>query len=912
MDGEPYIAAMHRLLLLSLLLFVTVAGCPSAVPEPDPAPGPLLGQDPAVPASPGEARAGVVRDGAAGEAALFGGINAEGRAGDIKLYNDRVQFVIQAGDRRHGLVEVGGGLLDADLVRPAGELGRDTLEDGFVAFGLARVVHGTSVEIVADGSDGGPAIVRSTGTDVPWDFMTGLFELPEPNIPDLGLSVVQEFELAPDSWGLTLRATLTNGGAESVTFEPRDGLMASGEDLLPWAPGEGLRGPGTGDLDGMGLTGRRGEATMALWPTTGTIENSGLGALAAGLGIVTLTHPEVTLAPGASHTIERIFAVTPDLLTAERLRWEQRGVAVEPVGGRVTEPDGAGVPGARVWIADGDAVAGFALTDADGSWSAALPGGDWVAWAIAQADQEHPQLPVEAGRTGAFAAPSLNAAQRAVLSGDATASAPRWAVGRAPSPGVAFSLPGSDPVDLDLQAASGMRLGIVDDAGSPLPAVVDVRWADSQPPGSDIPASLQAAIGHPGGGRALWGWTATGTLDAPLPPGQYTVRVGHSWRYGQELISDVSVGAGAITEVTATLPEVIERDGWLSLDSHLHAAPSFDGALSMEHRLVTCAATGLDLPVMTDHDRQVDYGPLATALGLDDQLQVLPGVEVTSLLRGHFNLFPVTSDPALPNGGAEPWWQVPRDTQDLFERMQARAGEGAITQVNHPRTPGMFSLARFQAMTGEALSPDLWSWDFDTFELLNGGVDNLPSVRDDWFTFLSIGRNKIPMGSSDSHYAYIPCGHGRTDVWLDSDDPTTVTVDAVREAILAGRVVVAGGTTLRATLDLGSGAVGPGETTTGTVGALTISVMAPDWIRPGTLRVYQNGAAVFEQALDTPDGVTWFDGEIPVAVTTDAWIAVEVEGNQSIGPLWRDFTAYAMTNAFRIDVGGDGWDAPGL
>jgi hypothetical protein len=903
---------MNRLPLF--LAASLLAGCPSDPPvEPEPTPGPFLGQDPAVAAAPGEARAGVVREGPAGEAALFGGINAEGRAGDIKLYNDRVQFIVQAGDRRHGLVDVGGGLLDADLVRPVGQLGRDTLEDGFFAFALARVVHSTSVEIISDGSDGGSAIVRSTGTDIPWDFMTGLFELPEPNLPDLGLTVVQEFELPPDSYALTLRATLTNSGAEAVTFAPRDGLMSSGEDLLPWSPGEGLRGPASGDLSAMGLTGRRGEATMSLWPAQGTIQNSGLGALAAGLGIVTLTHAEITLEPGASHTWERVFAVTPDMLTAEGLRWEQQGVALEAVAGRVTDAAG-GVAGARVWIVeDGtDSVAGFALTDADGAWAASLPAGDWVAWAMAQADEEHPQLPLGAGRTGAFAAPSLNDAQRAALSGESTPSAPLWAVGRAPSAATSFSLPSAEPVDLGMQAASGVRLLIEDGTGSALPGVVDVRWADNQPAASDIPPSLHDALGHPGGSRALWGWTATGVLDAPLAPGDYSIRVGHSWRHGQDLLADVHVEAGAITEVTATLPEVILRDGWLSLDSHLHAAPSFDGALSMEHRLVTCAATGLDLPVMTDHDRQVDYAPLAQAMGLNQQMQVLPGVEVTSLLRGHFNLFPVTPDPAQPNGGAEPWWQLPTDTQELFDRMRARAGADAITQVNHPRTPGMFSLARFQAQTAEALSPDLWSWDFDIFELLNGGVTNLPQVRDDWFAMLSVGTVRVPMGSSDSHYAYIPCGHGRTDVWLDSDDPAAVTVDAVREAILAGRIVVAGGTTLRATLDVGAGEVGPGSTTNGTAGALSITVQAPDWISPGTLKVWQNWELVYEQDLDAPNGATWFDGEVPVQVDVDAWIAVEVEGTESIGPLWRDFTPYAMTNAFFVDVAGDGWEAPGL
>ena len=75
---------------MRILLFSLLACTEPPVEEP-PAPG----VDPGIPAAPGEARAGIVRAGAAGEVALFGGVTAEGRAGDIKLYNSRVQVVIQ-------------------------------------------------------------------------------------------------------------------------------------------------------------------------------------------------------------------------------------------------------------------------------------------------------------------------------------------------------------------------------------------------------------------------------------------------------------------------------------------------------------------------------------------------------------------------------------------------------------------------------------------------------------------------------------------------------------------------------------------------------------------------------------------------------------------------------------------------
>jgi hypothetical protein len=889
---------------VALLLLVGLLGCPSGTvaPDPDPPVDPVdLGLDPTVPAAPGEARAGVVRQGA-GEAALFGGLNAEGAAGDIKLYNDRIQVIIGSPRRSHGMVDVGGNLIDADLVRTDGTLGRDTLEDQYLAFALSRLFHGEEVTLVNDGSDGEAAVVRATGTDVVWDFMTGLFELPEPALGALGLHIEQEYSLAPDSWVVDLSTTLRNDGDTAVTLAPRDGMMSSGEDLWTWAPDRGLRGPSTGDLPAFGVTGHRGEATLALWPSTGTFSNAGLGALAGDLGISTLTYDEVTLQPGEELVLERHFGVAPDILTLEAARWRQQGRALQRVGGTVTEATGAAVSGVRVWFAaegDEERVAGFAMTGRDGAWSAELPPGDWAVWAVAREFPEAVQLPAAAGRLGPFAAQGEKDRQYEALGGLGPAVPLPFASGRATAPPVSLAI-GDEPVTLDLQIppASGLHLAVRSAGGTPLPAVVDVRSV-AVPPGALSPV-LQDAFGVEGGGRAAWGWTADGELDVALIPGTYSVRVGHGWRHGQALQAEVVVTEGAVTPLSLTLDEQVPRDGWLSLDPHLHAAPSFDGTLSMEHRLVTCAATGLDLPVMTDHDRQVDYQPLSAAMGLDSRLTVLPGVEVTTVVRGHFNLYPVVPDPSQPNGGAEPWWITPRDTQDLFDRMRARAGEQALTQVNHPRTPGMFSVSQFDAAEGAPRAEAYWSWDFELFELLNAGVVDLPVVRADWFGMLDAGRRRVPMGSSDSHYSYIPCGWARTDVWLDTDSPVGVTSEQVREALLAGHVVVAGGTTLRASLDLGAGPILPGDETQGSAGALDITVMAPDWMEPGTLRVYRNGAPVFEEALSASQDGVWFDGEVPVEAEGEAWFAVEVQGEEPVAELWRGFVPYAMTNAFFV------------
>ena len=294
---------------------------------------------------------------------------------------------------------------------------------------------------------------------------------------------------------------------------------------------------------------------------------------------------------------------------------------------------------------------------------------------------------------------------------------------------------------------------------------------------------------------------------------------------------------------------------------------------------------------------------------MDERMTVFPGAEVTTIIRGHFNLVPIVPQPGVANGGALQWWTEPMTTSELFARMREVAEEDALLQVNHPRTPGMVAFAGYDPNTGEPGDPDFWSWDFDTLELINGGVDDLHDVREDFFSFLNLGYTPIPVGVSDSHYRFIPCGLGRTDVYLGEDEPSAVTWESYRSALLDGHVVVASGTTLRVRV----GDALPGDTLTGTTAALEIDVQTPSWIEPGTLRIYRNGDVLHEQILtERDDDGHWFEDNLEVDSEQDAWFVVEVEGTEPLGDTWRNHTPYAMTNAFFLDVEGDGWDAPGL
>ena len=883
---------MKRLLPLLLL----TACPPQIVVDPNGSDG-ALGADPAEAFPPEEARAGQVRTD--GESALFAGITAEGQVGDFMLLNDRVQFVVQGVRRGHGYVNTAGNIIDVDLVRPT--LGRDLVEDVFLGFSLARLFDATEISVVNDGTDGTDAVVQATGIDVPWAFFQGMLESPKPTVDDLNLSITTTYTLPPQSFTLHIDTVITNTGEEAVTVTPQDGIFASGEDAIPWTTTGGLTGSSGDSPTSLTFTGRQGEASFSIWPDSGAYSSNPLTDILAELGIATVENPTVILEPGESTNLVRHLSVHSDVAGVEAERLDHQGVALTQVSGAVSDSEGP-VAGVRVHFG-GESWAGFAITDARGQYAARLPQGSWTGWAVARADTERTELPTDVARLGGFAAPTVRAD---TLSSWETRDSPLpWATGYPTPPGETVEV-ATTPVTVDFNLSPMQTLRVRTDG---VPAILDVRRTNGLY-SSAVPADLREAVGVPDGSREAWGWTGSGELTMAVMPGTFEVTVGHSWRHEQVYIADVAVGVGGDTTIDAKPLEVIERDGWLSLDSHLHASPSMDGALPMEDRLITCAAAGVDVVIPTDHDAMVDYRDLATAMRLDDRMRIIPGVEVTTLIRGHFNLFPIEPGPATqPNGGAFAWWEQLGTTQELFDGMQTAAGPDAMTQVNHPRTPGMFSFANLDETTGEPQKPDHWSWDFGAFELINpGGGGAYSTLRDDWFSLLDSGFAPVPTGVSDSHYRYIPCGVAHTDVYVGVDDPTEATADDVMTALRAGHVVAASGTTLRATLDLGDGESLPGDTVVGTTGTLSITVRSPGWIQPGTVRVWHDHEVVWEQTLTDAVDTVWLDDRIQIDVSEDGWLVVEVEGTEPMGDIWRNEPPYAATNAFFIDIDGDGWD----
>lgn len=890
----------------SALIF---AGCPTSSepePEPTPEPEPGVGVDPTVRAQPGEVRGGVLpEDPDDFAAAAWAGIAAEARPGDLVLYNDRVRFAVRT-QPGHGYIGVAGALIDADIVRPEGQLGRDCMEEAFIAFGIGRLAGADSVELVADGSDGEPAIVRVTGRDVPWTFSQGVAESPTALLPDLGLAIVTDYILAPDTWSLLVRSTFTNTGDEEVRINPLDGMIASLENMASYGYGEGLDTGALDDLDAIGQVGRNGEATLLLHAAEGTVGRAAAGDLLSSTGVELLGHGWTDLAPGAELVLERYRSVGPDPATLEAARMEALGTTLGVLTGQVTS-DGSPVAGARVHLIRDGLFEGFAVTDADGRYRHAVPPGTYTAIPTAWLRDERVDLPAGAGHFGPFAHPSVNARQLAALAGDSTPPPVPSPVAGPWAEGTEVTVAeGEQSLDLTLPSAATLSLTITSE-GEPLAAFIEVHHADGAPT-PPFSGELLEGLGVEPRSRAARVWSPDGEVDVVLPLGEYTVAVYGSHRHER---ASATVDLDATGEaLTLDLDRVIDRDGWLAMDSHLHGAPSNDGELPMEDRLVTCAAAGVDLPVTTDHDKMAPYGPLVEPLGLADRLRVVDGVEVSPVLRGHFNLFPAPSlGPETPNGGAPAWWEPFDDTDALFERIRERAPEGLL-QLNHAReSSGMLDASDYDPSTGSTQRPDFFSWSFDAVEIMNAGnTGDRELLKVDWYSWLDQGRIRLPLGVSDAH-GRTGCGYGHTDVFLDTTDPGSVTDAALTEALRAGHVVVSGGLTLRVDAN---GAL-PGDTVTGSFAA-DVVVSAPSWAVPTEVRLVRNGDTVESVDLTgvTPTDGVWWSGSFADTPDDDAWYVVEVVGSQGLGGMWGGSPPYALTNAVFVDVAGDGWTAPGL
>jgi hypothetical protein len=831
-----------------------------------------------VPLAAGEVRAGRIVDGAS----LFGGISAEGQIGDFLLYNERVRFVVQdAGDSDY-YVDYGGGLIDADIVRPAGEPGRDILDELTPMFGLARIPKAETVQVLADGTDGLAAIVRVEGPAAPMLLATGALENPD-LVPDMDMRFRTDWVLRPDETSIQAVTTVYND--DDATAGQLGLLALYAQDVAEsWAPGEGRRPEEGSAVPWIGALAHRNEAAFGLVAEEGLLEQGTiaqiLGAAAPGL----MGFSETLDAPsGGEVSWTARVAVGPDLATISGEARRIQGAGGQLVRGTVTA-GGAPVAGARVHVLDEDGAPDtVAVTGSDGAWSAVAPLGhpsfvasgrgtglqvdlpDGHAW-IAPYDASNE----DALTTLSEGAPASFAMAEGYGAGDATTDT---ALTLTPPGLVRVTVADGGPAVARFEFAAGD------------PAVIDERLVPGRYSGTGALAFIR-----------------DGAMDIAVEPGDYTLIV-HRGVREEVHVERVHVVSGGVVEVSASLATAWTAEGVVSFDPHEHAAPSGDGGIAMEDRILAAAANGIDVHVGTDHDHVADYRPIIPAEGLEDRLKSVVAVEVSPVLRGHFNSYPAALDEDAANHGAPRWWQGYADTEEIFGWMRALVGDDGVVQANHPvGNSGMFSFAEYSITNGSVGSGEHWSDDFDAMEVNNSG--DYTAYFPFYLDLVSRGREVTPTGVSDSH-THTSGGFGLNQTFLYSGGTLAeFDDDALRAAMAASATVVSRGPMILATVD---GAWAPGVTFTGEAD-LTVQVLAPSWMPVEQVVLWEDGVAAETVACPEEGSCTV---EFSLSPVDDAAYVVVAESlSRPMVYAHAGELAWAMTAAIKVDVDGKGWAPP--
>lgn len=370
----------------------------------------------------------------------------------------------------------------------------------------------------------------------------------------------------------------------------------------------------------------------------------------------------------------------------------------------------------------------------------------------------------------------------------------------------------SAAVPITLGPASGLRFA-VRDGQAPVPARITLRAAEGEA------VWLSAVKGAIRAGDTLVSLTGSG--EAPLPPGRYTVDVDAGPLYPR-IRREVNVQPGAIAALEVPLSPEIEARGRFALDAEVLAPPGNDGIIV---RAADCAAAGIDGVVL-----------------LGDGA-VPPGVERPIIFRGM----------ALADPGVGWFAGFPLDGPPPAQPVRARAAErlaalrampGALAAVLRPRSPGWAYLETFNfEPRAKALPRGGFSLDFDLLQVVTpaGGAPAVEKALGDYLGLLKRGQHVVPIGGSGARYRASRCGVGRT--WLPR---APADAAALRTALRSGDVVASFGPILDLTVDgaRAGSAIAPAASHTVTVG-----IDASAAHRPVRLRIFADGTLAAEKRL---------------------------------------------------------------
>lgn len=405
-------------------------------------------------------------------------------------------------------------------------------------------------------------------------------------------------------------------------------------------------------------------------------------------------------------------------------------------------------------------------------------------------------------------------------------------------------------------------------------------------------------------------------LEVVLPAGTYLAVSSRGPEYTRaEKIVEICAGENPALEFR--LDKAVDARGLLSIDTHMHTQNS-DGSMLIPDRLRSIVAEGLDAAVATDHNFVTDYRPDLKKLGLEADLAVIVGNEVTARTGSiHYNTFPNTVRPDEPKNGAI---SVKDETPDTLFGLSRTKDPGTLIQVNHPRSRGLGYFLTYDLESGNAASAQApFSLDFDVMEAMNGAHVNEANRLsiEDLFHLLNRGYPIRGVGVSDSHgIDGSEPGYARTYILYDGPKGADLDQAAVVKALKEGRSFLSNGPiiSIRA-----NGRSLPGDLVKAGKGRvdLDLRVLGAPWLDVSEVRLVVNGERKEALQMKGADGKSVkFRDRVRLALERDSWVAVEVKGRASLYPVIQQRSSsgsaagsalpYALTNPIFFDVDGNG------
>jgi hypothetical protein len=338
---------------------------------------------------------------------------------------------------------------------------------------------------------------------------------------------------------------------------------------------------------------------------------------------------------------------------------------------------------------------------------------------------------------------------------------------------------------------------------------------------------------------------------------------------------------------------------------------------------------------------------------------------------GHINAWPLSVDAnERRDGSIEDEYVAPNY---IFSRLRAQGAD--VVQYNHPRA-GVSGLTSIGILTNIGYDPTLpidvspndillddditgssgvsnpdgfRNIDFDVMEIANGtDIAAYIAMRRDWLSLLNqlntvTAFGTVPFiggtGVSDSHRLTVEApGYFRSYVRGVGDDPSALNATTFNTNVGAANMMATSAPYIDFSVeeDVGGDSAELGETLVPATSdvVLKIRVQATNWIPVEEVRVIANGFVVMSFDESTSPAVepgprkersqrcdvTRFEADVPVTVTGDTYFVVEAGAKLSPFPsppavadmIVPGLVPLGFTNPVFVDLGGDGFDPPGL